>query len=143
MMSPNPISGLSPRVRGNRKGIADADGRARSIPASAGEPSLKNATSENHKVYPRECGGTPEVCNEEFGYVGLSPRVRGNPTDEEEVMATYRSIPASAGEPYQACSNWRGSAVYPRECGGTVSSIRLISHLLGLSPRVRGNRSGA
>ena len=51
-------TGLSPRVRGNRR-RARASGRADgSIPASAGEPRPPNAPLPTQWVYPRECGGT-------------------------------------------------------------------------------------
>ena len=51
-------TGLSPRVRGNLVASA-SDGLAiRSIPACAGEPSLRAAAAASMRVYPRVCGGT-------------------------------------------------------------------------------------
>ncbi len=54
-----------------------------------------------------------------------------------------RSIPARAGEP----AHWnlwrRHSEVYPRACGGTAQVDDQLPRLLGLSPRVRGNRGRA
>ena len=71
--------GLSPRVRGNpaRRALPAApDG---SIPACAGEPSSDSGREEETGVYPRVCGGT---CKSYPFLIplGLSPRVRGNPT---------------------------------------------------------------
>ena len=72
---------------------------------------------------------------------GLSPRVRGNQAEEEGLEHDERSIPACAGEPAGcgACQRW--PRVYPRVCGGTAYVIVKGLHLLGLSPRVRGNHA--
>ena len=78
----DPDGGLSPRVRGNPAGAIVACGLlARSIPARAGEPCLRDR-------------GFATNCSQ-----GLSPRVRGNPAVLEYCRADRRSIPARAGEP--------------------------------------------
>ena len=51
-------SGLSPRVRGNRRGRGFVNRRGRSIPACAGEPSSRAYRHCRCGVYPRVCGGT-------------------------------------------------------------------------------------
>ena len=73
--------------------------------------------------------------------VGLSPRVRGNPPASDNYGKTKRSIPASAGEPLKAMCENNVKMVYPRECGGTLTTRCLAELCHGLSPRVRGNRS--
>ena len=56
--------------------------------------------------------------------------------------ALARSIPACAGEPrWNRRAIWRGR-VYPRVCGGTDRMMRRPPPVIGLSPRVRGNRAG-
>ena len=159
-----PPTGLSPRVRGNldvRQGIACALNCQRSIPACAGEPSLRSAiVSLIHR--------------------GLSPRVRGNQRNRHDGRPT-RSIPACAGEPDRRFHHARlnglsprvrgnrltaaAHQVYPRVCGGTsnVSTAGVPRHRsipacagepgtapyatygysCGLSPRVRGNPRSA
>ena len=52
------IIGLSPRVRGNRRGFVLHPALERSIPACAGEPDLPNPAPAYAEVYPRMCGGT-------------------------------------------------------------------------------------
>ena len=75
-----PDSGLSPRVRGNpRAGMVNA-GASRSIPACAGEPCGRLQMRANGTVYPRVCGGTLVIGLLVGGFLGLSPRVRGNHT---------------------------------------------------------------
>ena len=56
--------------------------------------------------------------------------------------ALYRSIPACAGEPSSAMSTARRTEVYPRVCGGTMTTSCQTVYHTGLSPRVRGNRGG-
>ena len=92
-------------------------------------------------VYPRACGGTGSgVCNLAMAG-GLSPRVRGNLAGHGLAVNRHRSIPARAGEPAPAAPAARPGTVYPRACGGTYYA-RVEHHTdIGLSPRVRGNRS--
>ena len=53
-----PVSGLSPRVRGNQYGNRPRGPNDRSIPACAGEPQRLSASGQRLWVYPRVCGGT-------------------------------------------------------------------------------------
>ena len=57
-ISASRCEGLSPRVRGNRRGPLVAVVGLRSIPACAGEPSASPAARGSRGVYPRVCGGT-------------------------------------------------------------------------------------
>ena len=77
---------------------------------------------------------------------GLSPRVRGNPAIQlgELDSVTTGSIPACAGEPPKSEGGSRllsrsipACAGEPREVPGQIRSLSKV----GLSPRVRGNRS--
>ena len=110
------LTGLSPRVRGNRPIKAMLTRAGRSIPARAGEP-YADRTSMNwsiparagepvsreprtrRRVYPRACGGNlrPPSLRHSGDMAGLSPRVRGN--------LSVASVEASL--------------IYPRACGGT------------------------
>ena len=71
--------------------------------------------------------------------LGLSPRVRGNPQTEGQLVEDEGSIPACAGEPPAKKVLTRRRRVYPRVCGGTRRGAPLRPPLRGLSPRVRGN----
>ena len=73
--------GLSPRVRGNLDRNLLHIERHRSIPACAGEPHYGHIPVLCVRVYPRVCGGTQYPCRLAFVVRGLSPRVRGNPSD--------------------------------------------------------------
>ena len=118
---------------------AERVGRQWSIPACAGEPWARKQAAERQLVYPRVCGGTPPHFYRFEVYLGLSPRVRGNPPDSRLHAQTLGSIPACAGEPTQPPRQSRSGGVYPRVCGGTASQIHENPADSGLSPRVRGN----
>ena len=151
------IRGLSPRVRGNHYYKNDCRNRLRSIPARAGEPYTGTLPSQwlrvyqppltafcasRKGVYPRACGGTvPGVAGAVTGR-GLSPRVRGNREHRRAAHERRGSIPARAGEPQAIPAGQRLPEVYPRACGGTGSNRIRIWQRVGLSPRVRGNRTG-
>ena len=132
-------TGLSPRVRGNRERRQGDTSELGSIPASAGEPSGRSWCEETSRVYPRECGGTPERLHPPLLARGLSPRVRGNPWPGVDEPMMLRSIPASAGEPDGSAAGRCSGRVYPRECGGTSMTRACSTSGGGLSPRVRGN----
>ena len=91
--------GLSPRVRGNRAFNTEVIERTGSIPAGAGEPPRDLFLGIGIKVYPRGCGGTASTSAVSGRARGLSPRVRGNPTQACLWNTSNRSIPAGAGEP--------------------------------------------
>ena len=72
--------GLSPRMRGNREPGYGAHRYARSIPAYAGEPLPDLPVRWGITVYPRVCGGTAQLRRSKPDKLGLSPRMRGNPS---------------------------------------------------------------
>ena len=139
-LDPKVVEGLSPRVRGNRPGRQARRVPAGSIPACAGEPRPYRAGQGPPRVYPRVCGGTELVTWKEAGFLGLSPRVRGNRHEVLRLGKGLGSIPACAGEPTPSGSALSDSRVYPRVCGETHGGKRLGSTIEGLSPRVRGNQ---
>ena len=73
--------------------------------------------------------------------LGLSPRVRGNQVEFWAREIANRSIPACAGEPRQYATVDIDPPVYPRVCGGTLHVFVDLPRPVGLSPRVRGNRT--
>ena len=96
---PEPNTGLSPRVQGNRWKSGERKIVLRSIPACAGEPSPTYNLPLARTVYPRVCRGTSPPTLWELHELGLSPRVQGN---HGKVLVTLKlrwSIPACAGEP--------------------------------------------
>ena len=85
------------------------------------------------------CGGTSSVSKLSASQLGLSPRVRGNPSGHKGAGLYPGSIPACAGEPQSEPHSSLSCAVYPRVCGGTGSTSAAWDFSEGLSPRVRGN----
>ena len=134
-----PVTGLSPRVRGNLSAKWARRSHHRSIPACAGEPGEADAGVSQFAVYPRVCGGTATGFPGHPPNRGLSPRVRGNQRLDNWLKIVYRSIPACAGEPVKKTEKLRVPWVYPRVCGGTRRWGKSPASFFGLSPRVRGN----
>ena len=132
-------SGLSPRVRGNRRVSISGGAAAGSIPACAGEPSIATARTKAARVYPRVCGGTVIPVGDALVQQGLSPRVRGNRPSAALRWPESGSIPACAGEPDEGSNPACETRVYPRVCGGTLVATAASPSTCGLSPRVRGN----
>ena len=135
-----PVGGLSPRVRGNHRRQQRLARQKRSIPACAGEPRSGARMISKRRVYPRVCGGTPNVPIAVTRARGLSPRVRGNLFSADFVQQVEGSIPACAGEPPKYRPAQRSERVYPRVCGGTAILSASLGQNRGLSPRVRGNQ---
>ena len=132
--------GLSPRVRGNLRADPAPHTHTGSIPACAGEPLPVRQSAACRRVYPRVCGGTVYAGDTFQLDFGLSPRVRGNPPENLHQAGAAGSIPACAGEPSTRTPRRTPPGVYPRVCGGTVSTGESLMSRRGLSPRVRGNR---
>ena len=93
-------------------------------------------------VYPRVCGGSPCCLRGTAAATGLSPRVRGKPTEQVYQYRTPRSIPACAGEALGMQPRNAPNAVYPRVCGGSIPLNAGGPDCCGLSPRVRGKHPG-
>ena len=58
-----------------------------------------------------------------------------------EALRGVRSIPACAGEARARAYRRELAGVYPRVCGGSLSSSGAYSLADGLSPRVRGKHA--
>ena len=94
---------------------------------------------------PKALGATCSLPREPpmaYCAAGLSPRVRGNHHETPLVVADSGSIPASAGKPRRRVCPAAPARVYPRECGETCRHGAAGLQVVGLSPRVRGNRIG-
>ena len=135
--------GLSPRGRGNLSQGTEGRSERRSIPAWAGQPVATINCSPRGKVYPR-VGGATSGATPMIGWPrGLSPRGRGNLRALRQGGLRHRSIPAWAGQP----ASWEPAAsrspVYPRVGGATTIYRREPFMPDGLSPRGRGNPTGA
>ena len=131
--------GLSPHMRGNRRGASGRSLCTRSIPAHAGEPRSGPGGNSSIQVYPRTCGGTEGLQDHARHQGGLSPHMRGNLDAQDVLDPIERSIPAHAGEPAWRSAHRSARAVYPRTCGGTTVKYSVQQFSGGLSPHMRGN----
>ena len=134
----NPVTGLSPRVRGIQQRRLDGAGQHGSIPACTGNPPRRPATATTAWVYPRVYGESSTTRWGACRYRGLSPRVRGIPAPSPSRNRTTGSIPACTGNPPSRPRLPPDHGVYPRVYGESMYMYREIYQTQGLSPRVRG-----
>ena len=104
-------------------GIQYAGPPRRSIPARAGEPGWTVAVIVPGKVYPRPCGGAFLIGAVNASGRGLSPPVRGSLGVRMNRVHRQRSIPARAGEPALHRLRAERTGVYPRPCGGALTTL--------------------
>ena len=133
------LTGLSPRMRGNRESACHSRQRGGSIPAHAGKPLLFGHPGIPLWVYPRACGETGMMWAQKTREKGLSPRMRGNQFLLQFHERGVGSIPAHAGKPPPVHAVAARGRVYPRACGETCTCRAASCSIWGLSPRMRGN----
>ena len=114
------IFGLSPCVRGNPAGVADAPAFQRTIPVCTGEPAMMRAEWRDGRDYPRVYGGTNVHVIGWMQVRGLSPCVRGNPAGRRTCPGASGTIPVCTGEPTAIACIESGNRDYPRVYGGTL-----------------------
>ena len=116
--------GLSPRGRGKPLGPNARRECLWSIPAWAGETLRCGLRSVHWRVYPRVGGGNRDSYPRLSVACGLSPRGRGKQDLCRAGQASWRSIPAWAGETTGGGSGREFSRVYPRVGGGNALNSR-------------------
>ena len=109
--------GPSPRVRGIQRYPGPLADRLGSIPAGAGNPRSRAASTDARAVHPRGCGESGSGKTWLGAHLGPSPRVRGIRRRGREQPVPERSIPAGAGNPPATSPCRRRRRVHPRGCG--------------------------
>ena len=110
-------AGSSPRLRGTDNLIERASGKARFIPAPAGNSVFSTQTAARLPVHPRACGEQPALDSASAGVAGSSPRLRGTVANERNHSPRDRFIPAPAGNSRLPFGRWSIHTVHPRACG--------------------------
>ena len=143
MARPARRRGLSPRVRGSRRGQAPpgTQGRRRGLsPRVRGSPRLQGPAAQLPQVYPRGCG---EARRE---YAAARASVRGSQFSPLVAGVGLGSIPAGAGKPLAPVMH-DGDDFGSIPAGAGKPRVLRINcppvPLRGLSPRVRGSHIGA
>ncbi len=132
------LAGSSPRLRGTHHRCNRVDARRRFIPAPAGNAQVPTPPLTRNTVHPRACGERATADLAGGPHAGSSPRLRGTREWLDPGSASYRFIPAPAGNAYIGrLISWVG-AVHPRACGECHLYPILAAYLSGSSPRLRG-----
>ncbi len=130
--------GLSPLARGTHIIASPEPVVLRFIPAGAGNTSECPKKVTLRAVYPRWRGehGSPGRSSQIL--TGLSPLARGTHRYRSLISASWRFIPAGAGNTRVEKEAQLREAVYPRWRGEHRTAVPLRDIELGLSPLARG-----
>ncbi len=130
--------GLSPCVRGKLTSVANTGRCAGSIPMCTGETATKILQYVQLMVYPHVYGGNFTTGVKETIASGLSPCVRGKPSEGVSDCVAARSIPMCTGETEDGTHETDVPRVYPHVYGGNQNRTLWSILGAGLSPCVRG-----
>ena len=133
-----PTTGSSPRVRGTLLHLDLAILNSRFIPACAGNTRIKEGGFRGTPVHPRVCGEHQTAAALKVKGTGSSPRVRGTHSSANPKKASWRFIPACAGNTNPNCTENPTITVHPRVCGEHHAIQISAPGWTGSSPRVRG-----
>ena len=116
-------TGSSPRMRGKLGHRHRRYGRARIIPAHAGQTRPRPRTPVSPTDHPRACGANP--CRPPIRWMntGSSPRMRGKLGHRHRRYGRARIIPAHAGQTRPRPRTPVSPTDHPRACGANVSAI--------------------
>ena len=130
--------GSSPRLRGTVGRPCHVFGRARFIPAPAGNGYLRCRQVHARPVHPRACGERVASCSAFQSPPGSSPRLRGTDHLSFGGVCTERFIPAPAGNGRLKSDGTFFYTVHPRACGERGNRLADLPGQCGSSPRLRG-----
>ena len=130
--------GLSPLARGTRQRLVFPDGKARFIPAGAGNTKALDRYVNAISVYPRWRGEHPNEPIAGEILTGLSPLARGTRGINAMFGPLVRFIPAGAGNTGLHFLQGILYPVYPRWRGEHPSVAISMRLAFGLSPLARG-----
>ncbi len=131
--------GRSPRTRGSPSRTRLRPTPWGSIPAHAGEPTVRTWPGHGTWVDPRARGGASQTAKSLVHVWGRSPRTRGSRSIEQRLRRRHGSIPAHAGEPPAAPRRTARTGVDPRARGGARGLLGHRRRRWGRSPRTRGS----
>ena len=134
-------NGSSPRMRGKLGHRHRRYGRARIIPAHAGQTRPRPRTPVSPTDHPRACGANVIPKAYEDLLFGSSPRMRGKRFHDLRVQVLFRIIPAHAGQTRPTTATPPKATDHPRACGANRFACRSGHRVGGSSPRMRGKHS--
>ena len=130
--------GSSPRTRGTSSSRYGTHGRARFIPAHAGNMAFEQRKSDCRTVHPRARGEHTFSRSPVSLNCGSSPRTRGTLRRYLRGDFQPRFIPAHAGNMHQIRQYGIGRSVHPRARGEHPPRPPPTRRRDGSSPRTRG-----
>ena len=111
------------------------------IPAYAGKTSADFWIAKTPREHPRVCGENRKEKSWLLKLTGTSPRMRGKPATENNLINFLGNIPAYAGKTACPATCSGAPQEHPRVCGENGWSFLFYPMPLGTSPRMRGKRN--
>ena len=130
--------GSSPRMRGTHGLSTSAKCNGGIIPAYAGNTYWKLHELYVRRDHPRVCGEHPIFDRWPVRVTGSSPRMRGTPELQRHHRRNFGIIPAYAGNTALIRHYEQNLGDHPRVCGEHLKTVRILCHVSGSSPRMRG-----
>ena len=133
-----PPGGSSPLVRGKRVIPWRRENAVRIIPACAGQTCWSFPAGVRIPDHPRLCGANRAPAQMPLAQLGSSPLVRGKRKNLVNGGASFRIIPACAGQTYRFLVPLGPNTDHPRLCGANLREATACALPVGSSPLVRG-----
>ena len=131
-------TGSPPRMRGKEFVNHNRSRQSGITPAYAGKSLACRSFLISHRDHPRVCGEKKLCCSVLTSIIGSPPRMRGKESSTLMKNMEMRITPAYAGKSLPWSSSAKGSGDHPRVCGEKITLSRIIFHLQGSPPRMRG-----
>ena len=138
MRSYTPLTGSSPRIRGECFAISSRAASSRIIPANTGRMQAGLQTPYGHWDHPREYGENAANPADWAAVAGSSPRIRGELHETGRPAIQGGIIPANTGRIVDGLCPLLRPGDHPREYGENTAVSRGQTAASGSSPRIRG-----
>ena len=132
------LHGSSPHARGTHRLLGAGLVLPRFIPAYAGNARSTAGRDSQSTVHPRIRGERATPCVNPMFSHGSSPHARGTPLAGLDHPASFRFIPACAGNARYGNTTLHYTSVHPRMRGERLGRATIPPITVGSSPHARG-----
>ena len=131
-------NGSPPQVRGKREVRTTPRVTLRITPAGAGKTFSPAVNYRNKKDPPRRCGENRQAATNKAAGAGSPPQVRGKQGACINQRRYQRITPAGAGKTHSLYTFRNLLQDHPRRCGENIIPQKIVFHIIGSPPQVRG-----
>ena len=131
-------AGSPPQVRGKQGACINQRRYQRITPAGAGKTVRVYVAKSGSTDHPRRCGENQKVLRNILRLPGSPPQVRGKRFIIRCGKVTTRITPAGAGKTHSLYTFRNLLQDHPRRCGENIIPQKIVFHIIGSPPQVRG-----